>query len=238
MKESIDGRALTAPPGEPHVAPEVKTSAILARFLLSHETGNISFGEIRNSLDDRAFGLLMVILALPNLIPIIIPGLSTILGIPLAYIGLQLMAGRRRPWFPLWITERSFSRSKFQAVIARGLPWLARTERILKPRAVWLAEGLAERLIGFTVLILALTLSLPIPFGNALPALAIVIFGLALIEKDGLAALAGYVLTGLSYLVIFTVAFAAVKAMFFFIARIFTDERAIDLLTTGAAQLP
>lgn len=222
MEGSNEGTALTALPGLPEPGPEVRTSAILARFLLFHDAGNISFDEIRTSLDDRAFGLLMVILALPNLIPIIIPGLSTILGIPLAYIGLQLMLGRHPPWFPGWITQRSFSRSRFQAVLAQGLPYVVKVERFLKPRAIWLVEGIGERIIGFTVLVLALTLTLPIPFGNGLPALAIVMFGLGLIEKDGLAALGGYILTAVSYLVIFTVAFAAVKATFYFIARFFT----------------
>ncbi len=223
MEGSNEGTALTVTPGQPEPGSQVRTSAILARFLLFHDKGNISFDEIRTSLDDRAFGFLMVILALPNLIPIIIPGLSTILGIPLAYIGLQLMAGRNRPWFPGWITQRSFSRSRFQAMLARGLPYVVRVEHFLKPRAIWLVEGTGERVIGFIVLVLALTLTLPIPFGNGLPALAIVMFGLGLIEKDGLAALCGYILTGISYLVIFTVAFAAVKTMFYFIARFFTQ---------------
>ena len=50
----------------------------------------------------------------------------------------------------------------------------------------------AERVIGAFYLVLAVILTLPIPLGNVLPALAISIIALGMIERDGVWVLAGF----------------------------------------------
>ena len=83
-----------------------------------------------------------------------------------------------------------------------ALPYLERTERLLKPRLTGLLSWTGERLIGVALLVLAITLTLPIPFGNWLPAFAIAIVGLALVEKDGVAVLVGLGVGAASLIVI------------------------------------
>ena len=83
-----------------------------------------------------------------------------------------------------------------------ALPYLERAERLLRPRLTGLLSWTGERLIGVTILVLAIVLTLPIPFGNFLPAFAIAIIGLAMVEKDGVAVLVGLSVGAASLIVI------------------------------------
>src|SRR5262245_12451337 len=182
----------TATGNAPATAPRPRrTSHLLRDFVTSHPEPRISLGVLRDALGDRGFGVLLFIFALPNLVPVNIPLLSAVLGLPLVLLAAQLTYGRHKPWFPRWLTERSFPREGFANIVLRSLPYLERAERLLRPRLTVLSSWTGERLIGLAILILAIVLALPIPFANWLPACAIAIIGLAIVEKDGLAVLAG-----------------------------------------------
>src|SRR5215470_16699477 len=158
-----------------------RTSQLLRHFVVSHTKPRISLGALRNALDDRGFGVLLFIFALPNLVPVNIPMLSAVLGIPLVLLAAQLSYGRHKPWFPDWLEAQSFPRLGFAAVVGKALPTLERIERLLRPRLTVLLSWTGERLIGVAILVLAIVLTLPIPFANALPACAIAIFALAIL---------------------------------------------------------
>ena len=189
-----------------------RTSRLLRDFVTGHLEPRISLGVLRDALGDRGFGVLLFIFALPNLVPVNIPLLSAVLGLPLVLLAAQLTYGRHKPWFPRWLTERSFPREGFANVVLRSLPYLEGAERLLRPRLTVLLSWTGERLIGLAILILALVLFLPIPFANWLPACAIAIIGLAIVEKDGLAVLAGLAVGVASLAVAAAVVIGLVKA--------------------------
>ena len=189
-----------------------RTSQLLREFLAGETGPRITLGALRDALGDRGFGVLLFIFALPNLVPVNIPLLSAVLGLPLVLLAAQLSYGRHKPWFPDWLTDQTFSRQGFAAVVTRALPYLERTERLLRPRLTVLLSWTGERLIGIAILILALVLALPIPFANWLPACAIAIIALAIVEKDGVAVLIGLVVGVLSLIVAATVVIGLVKA--------------------------
>jgi hypothetical protein len=199
----------------PDLAPRPRprrTSQLLRDFVTSHPEPRISLGVLRDALGDRGFGVLLFIFALPNLVPVNIPLLSAVLGLPLVLLAAQLTYGRHKPWFPRWLTERSFPREGFANVVLRSLPYLEGAERLLRPRLTVLLSWTGERLIGLAILILALVLFLPIPFANWLPACAIAIIGLAIVEKDGLAVLVGLAVGVASLAVAAAVVIGLVKA--------------------------
>jgi hypothetical protein len=200
-----------APDATPRQRPR-RTSHLLRDFVTSHPEPRISLGALRDALGDRGFGVLLFIFALPNLVPVNIPLLSAVLGLPLVLLAAQLTYGRHKPWFPRWLTERSFSREGFANVVLRSLPYLEGAERLLRPRLTVLLSWTGERLIGLAILILALVLFLPIPFANWLPACAIAIIGLAIVEKDGLAVLVGLAVGVASLAVAAAVVIGLVKA--------------------------
>lgn len=173
----------------------------------------ISIGDIVTRLEGRAHTTLLVLFALPNVLPAI-PGTSAITGMPLVYLALQLSLGQK-PWLPGFIANRSFSRPGLAAVLDQAKPWLERSERFLHPRLGALTRGRMERVIGVLMLILACAVVLPIPFGNMIPALGIIFFSLGLMEEDGLWIIAG-LLTMTSGAVIFsTLLWALFKAAVF-----------------------
>lgn len=197
-----------------------RTSVILREFLASHTESRISLGALRDALEDRGFGVLLFIFALPNLVPLNIPLLSAVLGVPLVLLGAQLAYGAHKPWFPDWLAKRSFPREGFTSVVHRALPFLDRIERLLRPRLPALTTWTGERLVGAAVLILAIVLTLPIVFGNWLPSFAIAVIGLAIVEKDGLAIVIGLIFGVIGLAIAGAVVFGFLKALLLLIAAV------------------
>jgi hypothetical protein len=187
---------------------------MLLREFLATQTGpRVKFGDLRDALEDRGFGVLLFIFAFPNLIAANIPLVSSVLGFPLVLLAAQLTYGRHKPWFPHWLTAQTFPREKFTAITLRALPYLERAEMLFRPRLTFMLSWTAERLIGVALLILAVILALPIPFGNWLPALSMSIIGLAMVEKDGLALLTGLGLGVAALIVVAAVITGLIKAL-------------------------
>jgi hypothetical protein len=111
------------------------------------------------------------------------------------------MIGQRRPWLPQLLRRRSLARTSFQSLIARIVPRLVRIERMIRPRFLLLTGVQGKRAIGALGLVMAALRFLPIPFGNALPGLALVLMAAGLLGRDGLAVIAGGVV-GLAGLVV------------------------------------
>ena len=174
----------------------------------------ISLGHLIDGFENRAFGALLFIFALPVALPIAIPGISAVLGAPLLFLSWQLMRGQEHPWLPQVMLDRSFRRVGFARMLQRVLPWMRRLERLVGPRLVLLVSGRGERVIGFLAFVLALILFLPIPFGNTIPGLAIAVLALAVLERDGAAAIAGTVVGLVGIGVVSGIVFAMIKATF------------------------
>jgi hypothetical protein len=189
---------MTAPPGprEGIGEPAEPTSEILLRLIDAAPEPRIQLGEIVRGLGDRTFGFLIFIFAMPNGVPgPSIPGLSTITGVPLIVVALQMALGRPRPWLPGWLARRSLPRAGLRAVLVKAAPVLAWCERRIRPRLIGPGMPLLDRLVGAYIVLVGMVLSLPVPFGNFPPAWALMLMALGLIQRDGaamaVAALAG-----------------------------------------------
>ncbi len=168
-----------------------RLSTILQLMAESSED-RIPIGRLVEAFSDRAFGALMFIFALPNVIPMP-PGTSAVLGAPLVVIAAQLMIGRSTLWLPKALLRRSVRTVDLQRMNSAVGRYLRKTERFLSPRLSYLFGPIGDRAIGAVCLLLSIILFLPIPFGNMLPALAIACFALALLERDGILAILGLV---------------------------------------------
>lgn len=193
-------------------------SQLLLGLALQPERERVSVRDLIDALGDRALGALMFLFAVPNALPMP-PGTSAVLGTPLVFLAAQLMFGRR-PWLPRLLSSRSMAQADFALLVQRITPWLQRGERMLRPRAGWLARPPMEYLIGAVCLLLAIVLVLPIPLGNVLPAVAISLLALAVVERDGLWVLGGLGVALLSAGVVWGVIYAAVKALLLIAAHL------------------
>ena len=168
-------------------------SQVLHRLTIGKPEDPISFGRILDELGERSFGLLLIVLALPNCIPFPgVPGVSFVTGMAILYISIQLILARGEPALPAWLNRKSFSRGQLSHFIVKTNPLLRWLEKPIRPRLSPLVAGSGERIIGLVALVHAITLALPIPMGNLPQGIALILLALALIELDGLMAIFGY----------------------------------------------
>jgi len=167
-------------------------SSLLLAFAANFTAERVRVRDIIESLGQRSFGFILLIFALPNSLPILgIPGVSTITGMPMLFVAVQMALGHKRVYLPHWIADSSIATADFQKLITKVAPWLRRVEKLMRPRISFLTLGSAERWLGAFCVLLAFLLILPIPLGNLLPALGILFIALGLIESDGVCVLAG-----------------------------------------------
>src|SRR6476646_2215537 len=156
----------------------------LAQIIEDPKDERLSFTELAAQLHARAWGGRLVIFAAINVLPLP-PGTSVFFAIPLMIVSAQMVLGRASPWFPSRIDRRGVRKSELERLIGKIQGVEARIERVLKPRLASLTGQTATRLIGFVCFIWALLAAVPIPLFHMAPAAAILLFGLALIYRDG-----------------------------------------------------
>lgn len=171
-------------------------SAVL-REICEEADEEVTLGEVTRDFGPRAFGALLFVLAIPNLLPLP-PGSTTVLGAPIMILAPQLALGVRRPWLPRFLDNRPIRREWLRQGFEKVAPSLLRIERVSGPRLTWMFSPWGERLVGVACSALAFVLILPIPLGNILPSVTIGLFGLSLVQRDGFLALLASLLTAAS----------------------------------------
>jgi hypothetical protein len=175
-----------------------KVSQIIAA-LAREPKERVRLADLVAVLDERAFGVLMLILSLPNAVGLgTIPGLSTVFGIPQIFVSLQMILGRPRPWLPAFVLERSIAMKDFRTMVDKAEPHLVRIEKLLRPRLAIMSSIVIERLLGLVLLLLSIIVTLPIPFANQPPAVAQGLIALGLIEQDGVVVSLGVVVAAIA----------------------------------------
>lgn len=167
------------------VPPEAGTRALLDSYAEGDPDQVLKLGDLFGGLGERSFGMLLFVSTLPAFIPI--PGVGGAVSGPLVIlIGLQLLVGLHRPWLPRFIAERGPHRHAMARFRDRLSPWLARLERLVRPRATALLDHrVCSSFTGLQLMLLGVLLSLPIPFTNYLFGALLLLFALALLERDG-----------------------------------------------------
>jgi len=169
-----------------------RTSEVFLALKTVGEGDRISLAQLTETLGDRAFGLLVLIFALPNIIPMI-PGVSTVSGVVIGLVGLQMMVGRHAPWLPSAIGDRSLPRAQLAAMVDRTVGWVAKLERVARPRWTFLTRGLGHVALGAMFVLLGGILALPLSWiGNFPPGVALVVLSIGLLEEDGMLVAAGH----------------------------------------------
>jgi hypothetical protein len=172
-------------------ATPTRTSTLLRNFAAAVSGERVSVGEIVAALGDRGLGVLIAIFAIPNVLPSAVPFGNTVFGIFPLVFAFHLVCGFDRLMLPASIANRSISAGSFKALVPRMAAVLAWFERLLKPRFPGVTGRNVERVVGAICMVLALITMVPIPFAHNVPAVALVLIGLGLIERDGLAIVIG-----------------------------------------------
>jgi len=156
----------------------------------------VTLVEILDLVGKDSLLLLTIFLSLVFLIPVSIPGVSTLFGAAILLIGITRLFGRNL-WLPKSSRNRIVSTDKLRAALNRALVWFHRLERMSHPHRLnrLTSDGLMEILNNCALILGAILLMAPfglVPFSNTLPAIAIIFLAIGLMQRDGLCILLGY----------------------------------------------
>jgi hypothetical protein len=136
----------------------------------------ITMGQLLEEAGEQASGLTVLLLAMLTFIP----GVANVLSLATLFIGLRMLWGASQPWLPETLQRMELHRGKLKDLMAQ-----------VETRIAWLAKrrgprrAPSQRFLGFLVAWTAFIAALPIPlpFANAMPAVALTLFGVALLEE-------------------------------------------------------
>ena len=165
---------------------------ILRNARHQHQAGTLTLGNLLSALGEASFGWAIVVFSLLTLFPLP-PGSSVITALPLLVTTGQMMLGYPYVKLPGPLARLRLDQAKLRRTVLRLRPVTQRLERILAPRYTMLFARRNERLLGMLLFVIAFALFLPVPFSGWFPAISLFIFGVGLVERDGLVAIVGLV---------------------------------------------
>lgn len=171
----------------------------------------VTLGWILQQLNERAFGLFLLVLALPCCIPLLY-GIPQIVSLPLMFVSAQILIGRRVPWLPARLAERTVAGTDLHNLAARAGPWLRRIEAISRPRFGLVTRAPWDRLIGAALVLFSASILVPLPGTNTVPGIAIVLVAMGLLQRDGLLVILGGLL-GTTWIATLIIAGATVVSL-------------------------
>ncbi len=195
------------PPGPDAEPPARRLSSDLRDLLREADGRALTLGELEAILQGRGFALFILLLSLPCLFPISIPGTSIVFGIVIMLLGLRIAVGQK-PSLPKFVLRHELSHAALEKLVTFGLKLCAQMEKVVRPRMHFLQRwpGMLN-LIGIGIASGGFQLLLPlpplIPFSNFIPALSVVLLTAGMSERDGLMVLAGYVVNVAAWIYFF-----------------------------------
>jgi len=179
---------MMAQPDEP-----MEISRRLAMLAENVEGDAASMDWIMAQLHERAFGLFLLVLALPCCIPFLY-GVPQIVALPLMFISAQILLGRTRPWLPRKLGARTVSKAALEDLSRRATPWLQRIETVSRPRLASLTRRPLDQVVGLTLVLFSASILVPLPGTNTVPGIAVVIVAMGLLQRDGVLVILGSLL--------------------------------------------
>ena len=183
--------------------PPVRRLSQDLRAILREANGRaMTIAELEAILQGRGFAMFILLLSAPFIVPA--PGLSVPFGIALMLLGLRIAIGRKA-MLPDFLLRRTLSYKMLDRIVRPLAAIAERFEKRIRPRMHFLqTHPWAINLIGVGIVSggFLLSLPLPIPFSNTLPAISIILLAAGLMERDGLLVLWGYIVGVLSWIYI------------------------------------
>ena len=163
-------------------------------LLASEAKGDaVELNWVLSELHERAFGLFLLVLALPCCIPFLY-GIPQIVALPLMFVSVQIVLGRKTPWLPKKLGARTISTEGLHNLARRAEPWLVRIEAFSRPRLSVLTHSPADRAVGLALILFSASIMVPLPGTNTVPGFAVVIVSMGLLQRDGILVILGAIL--------------------------------------------
>lgn len=171
-------------------------SDALAEIVRLMPVEGLTLRELLHRLGARGLLMLCMVLTVPFLLPISIPGLSIPFGLVIALSGVGIVT-RSAPWLPDRLMNRRLASEQLIVILGKGIGLFARLERLTRHRLLPLTHGATMgRFNGILLMLSGILLMspLPLPFSNTLPAYGALFLAAGSLEFDGYVVLAGYMM--------------------------------------------
>jgi hypothetical protein len=165
----------------------------LDRLVAEAEGDSVTLAWVLGRLHERAFGLFLLVLALPCCIPFLY-GVPQIVALPLLFIAAQMVLGRSAPWLPRRLGERQVATASLAALARRAEPWLRRIEAVSRPRLAALTRRPLDQLVGLALLAFSASILVPLPGTNTVPGIGVAIIAIGLLQRDGILVVLGMII--------------------------------------------
>ncbi len=185
---------------------------ILRTSRSQHKAGKLTLGNLLTALGETSFGWAIVVFSLLTLLPLP-PGSSLITALPLLVTTGQMVLGYPHVKLPGPLARLRLDPDKLRRTVLRLRPVTRRLERVLTPRYTPLFARRNERLLGLVLFVISFALFLPVPLSGWFPAISLFIFGVGLVERDGLIATLGLVFGCASVLLTVTILVVGAEAI-------------------------
>jgi len=177
----------------PHVPLSIRLGALLEN---GSGTAGMSLNALLERTEGRGIYLVMMFACLPFVVPVSLPGLSTVMGLIVGVLSVRLALGKP-PALPRFLGERVLKPKTVQRILKASVRFLRFLEKLVRPRRTrWLGWPSAMFFNGALMAFMALVLALPFPpivlFTNSLPSYAIILIAVSVMEEDGLTIWFGY----------------------------------------------
>ncbi|MAS35120.1 MAG: protein exod [Anaerolineaceae bacterium] len=173
-------------------------AATLSDVVNALPPGSITLRDLLALIGEQGMLFFCIIMTIPFLTPLPLPGISTVFGILIMLISIGVVFNRV-PWLPRPLMNRQIACAQLAPVLQRGAQLFNRVERFIRPRIPALThQSTVNRLNGLLLLLAGFLLILPlpvIPFSNMLPGWAILLLAAGMLQRDGIFVIVGYVLT-------------------------------------------
>nr|WP_295463559.1 exopolysaccharide biosynthesis protein [Mesorhizobium sp.] len=193
--------------------------AALSRAIDSIDGPTVTLRRLLSLVGEHGLLFLCALLTIPFLIPVSIPGVSTVFGAAIILVALGITTNRM-PWLPDRLMDKDLDAVKLTGILRRGATVVAKLEAFIRPRAQAITgSGFASRINGLALIFAGVLLMAPlglVPFSNTLPAFAILLLAVGMSQRDGVVVLGGYamiVATLVYFGVLAWVAFAAGRGL-------------------------
>lgn len=182
-------------------------SAVLQRLIGNLSGKTITLRELMEAIGEQGLLLMCAIACLPFLIPVSIPGVSTVFGAAIVMISLAITLNRM-PWLPKRILDKQMETARLVPALQKGVSIVSKLDRYMRPRLPAFTTGtIVARVNGIAIMAAGILLMMPlgfVPFSNTLPGVAILLFSAGMIQRDGATVLGGYL-----FLILTIIYFAA-----------------------------
>lgn len=204
---------------KPKLLDQTLASETLKKLGQKSAKGKTTIAEIIEDFHENGILLAMIFFALPVAVPLPYPpGFTTIMGTPLIILAIQLLIGSKKVKLPQAINRYEIKNSTLKMISDKLVPWLITVEKYVKPRTAFAKSVYAEQIVGLFCLIAAISVAIPLPFTNSIPALGVAVMCLGLLNRDGITIIGGFLIGLIGVIIalgIIVASWVAIKYLFY-----------------------